>query len=195
MKSFFSNNRIVVMQTFVFVLVLLLNSQQLYARTIFSAIAKHDDSVVVERYDYDAIKHFEVLNAGEVPYYKHLKESALAINAAIVDYRDKFARATTKFSGASGTYDVSLITLAEFDGECTYRFLVNGKVAGVFKNPPVPVEEDYKRQIVVFKGITINKNDVIAVESNSHTNLLIPEGEGTAWARGRWQRVFMTKSM
>lgn len=37
-------------------------------------------------------------------------------------------------------------------------------------------------------------NDEIAIESNSHTNGLIPEGDGTAWARGRWSELSIKPS-
>lgn len=146
-------------------------------------------NVLFESYFYEAIHHFTNINAGEVTYYKDKKRNALAINASVVTDRNKFAKATTIFSGKDGIYNVVLITLAEFDGECSYRFLINGTVKGTYQNLAVSQENDYQEQKVIFKGITINNGDEIAIESNSHTNGKIPEGTGTAWARGRWKSI------
>ncbi len=143
---------------------------------------------------YRAISDFGDVEAGDVPYYKDMPRAALAINAAIVSYRDKFARALTPFQGPGGTYDVTLTTLAEFDGESTYRVLVNGRVIGTVQNTPVPVAEDYKPLRTVFRSVKLSPNDVIGVESNSHTNGLIPEGDGTAWARGRWSEISFVRT-
>ncbi len=157
--------------------------------------ATYDDGSAVERYEYQGITDFTNINAGAVTYYKDNARKALAIDASVVADRDKFARATADFTGKSAKYDVTLTTLAEFDGECTYRFLVNGVVVGTYQNTRVSQADDYQLQNVVFKAITINTNDIIAVESNTHTNLLISEGEGTAWARGRWKSISMSPAV
>lgn len=154
-----------------------------------------DDGGIAERYIYDAINHFTNINAGEVNYYKDAVRSALAIDASVVIDRDKFAKATTAFNGKNDTYNVTLTTLAEFDGECSYRFLVNDVVVGTFTNTAVNQENDYQEQEVIFEGVKIHKDDIIAVESNSHTNGIIPEGTGTAWARGRWKSVAMAPTV
>lgn len=81
-----------------------------------------EKAIIKNKIILDALTHFSNISAGEVSYYKDAKNNALAINAGNVANRGKFATATTIFNGTSGIYDVTLTTLAEFDGECTYRF-------------------------------------------------------------------------
>jgi hypothetical protein len=170
-------------------------NDQTAAKAITTESSSFDDGVVVERYIYEAVNHFPEINAGVVPYYKDGTRNALAINASITADRDKFARATTTFTGKDGTYDIKLTTLAETDGECTFRILVNGVVVGTFQNPRITFANEYQLQNSVYKSIVLKKNDVISVESNTHTNGLIPEAGGTAWARGRWRSVSMTPTL
>jgi hypothetical protein len=154
---------------------------------IFTGTAKTNP--VTGSYYFSAILDFEDITSGVVPYYKDTVRKALAINAARKWKRDEFASATTTFYGNENTYDIQLTTLAEFDGECTYRVLVNDKVIGTFINTSVHVDDDYKPINAVFRNIKLSANDKITVESNTHTNRLIPEGDGTAWARGRWKEL------
>jgi hypothetical protein len=149
---------------------------------------------VTGSYTFSAIDDFENIICGTVPYYKDEARKALAINAAIESYRGEFARAETTFFGNRNMYDVRLTTLAEFDGECTYRVLVNGRAAGAFINISVHEDDDYKPVEAVFRNIKLSANDILAVESNSHSNGLIPEGDGTAWARGRWSQLELIPS-
>ena len=137
--------------------------------------------------EYRALTDFDELGDGTVPYYKDNPRDALAINAANPDHREVFARATTTFEGSSGEYDVTITALGELDGECEYRFLVNGQVVGTAVNNSVST--DYAIQQHVFSNINIPANAEIAVESNSVTNGLIPEGDITAYARGRWRTL------
>ena len=143
-------------------------------------------------FDYEALTDFEDLDSGVVPYYKHTQRDALAINASDPDYRNVFARATTTFDGEAGNYDVTISALGEIDGECEYRFLVNGVVVGTAVNSRVT--EDYDIQQHTFTGINIPAGAEIAVESNAVTNGLIPEGVGTAFARGRWSALSITSA-
>ena len=170
-------------------------NDQTAAKAITTESSSFDDGQVVERYIYEAVNHFPEINAGIVPYYKDGTRNALAINASVVADRDKFARATTTFTGKDGTYDIKLTTLSETDGECTFRVLVNGVVVGTFQNPRVTLANEYQLQNSVYKAIVLKKNDVISVESNTHTNGLIPESGGTAWARGRWRSISMTPTL
>lgn len=145
-------------------------------------------------YVYDARADFPNRNAGEVPYYADNNNGALAIDASNVNYRDKFARATRTFDGTSGTYDVVLTTMTEEDGESTYRLLVNGVVVHSFVNPFVGEGSplDLQPHTHTWSGIAVSNGDTIAIESNTATNGEIPEGTGTAWARGRWQKIEFT---
>ena len=141
---------------------------------------------------YQATTDFPTITEGTVPYYKDNTRGALAIDASVVANRDKFARAQRTFGGATGSYDVTITSLKELDGECVYRFLVNGVVVGSAQNATTTT--DYEPQLHVFRNITIPANATIAVESNTHTNGAIPEAGGTAWARGRWTQIQFSTS-
>ncbi len=134
---------------------------------------------------FEATTAFPLTDAGEVPYYSEAPgRDSLAINAAIEDYRDKFARATMVFEGPSGYFDITLTTLAELDGEAPYRVLINDVLVGSATNPEVTV--DYTSVRHTFENVVVPEGAIIAVESLANTNGKIPEGDGTAFARGRW---------
>ncbi len=133
-----------------------------------------------------AIEDFSNITSGDVPYYIDNARKALAIDASKTENRGVFARAITTFYGTAGSYDLSLTTMAEFDGESTYKVWVNDKEIGTYQNERVTKEEDYKRLQAIFTSVKLAANDKIIVESNAHTNGLIPENDETAWARGRW---------
>ncbi|QBG48785.1 DUF5060 domain-containing protein [Verrucomicrobia bacterium S94] len=135
-------------------------------------------------YSYDATTDFTNLSSGEVPYYVHGAENALAINAANASYRGKFAKAQLTFNGTAGTYDIAITALRELDGECSYRLSVNGVLIGERQNGTTAT--DYNPQDHVFKNVTVPAGALIEVESNTHSNGQIPENDGFAWARGRW---------
>lgn len=139
--------------------------------------------------DLQAISDFTNLNSGEVPYYLDIAgdRNALAINAADPSHRNKFARAEHEYIGADGLYDITINALGEIDGDGTYRLLINGVVQGVSVNAPVNV--DYTVIKHRFQGIALIARDIIAVESNAVSNDTIPEGDGFAFARGRWRSV------
>jgi len=141
---------------------------------------------------YIARTDFPTINTGEVPYYSDSANNALAIDASIESYRGKFARAVRTFTGSSGVYDVTITTLTELDGECTYRLLINGIVRGTYTNPATST--DYALSTNTWFGIVINNAETIAVESNTDSNGLIPEGGGFAWARGRWRQIALLSS-
>ena len=135
-------------------------------------------------FTYEAITDFTDIDAGEVPYYRHIGVNALAINAAIEDFRDKFARATLEFEEDAGQYDVTITSLGETDGDGEFRFLVNGEVVGTSVNEPTDV--DFSEQLHTFENISIPQGALIGVESIAVSNGLIPEGDAYAYARGRW---------
>lgn len=140
----------------------------------------HADTFVFE-----ATRDFPVIDAGEIPYYSESPgRASLAINAAIEDYRNKFARATLRYEGESDFYDITLTGLAELDGEAQYRVLVNDVLVGTATNPEV--ETDYTPIRHTFEDIVVPNGATVAVESLANTNGKIPEGDGTAYARGRW---------
>ncbi|WP_271781866.1 Ig-like domain-containing protein [Aquimarina algiphila] len=119
---------------------------------------------------------------GFAPGYVDTVRNALAIDAS--QYKDQFAAATTSFSGEAGTYDVVINTLTELDGESTYRIFIDEVLIGTFQNPTTTT--DYAPASQTFTGITVANEAVLRVEFNSNTNGNIPEGNGTAFSRGRW---------
>jgi len=136
---------------------------------------------------FDATTDFPTINAGAAPFYVDNTRNALAINAANTSFRDVFARAEMTFPGAAGNYDVTIITIGEEDGESTYRFLVNGAVVGTVTNTPTSAA--FEDQTHVFANVNIPAGATIGVEANAVTNGLIPEGDGTAYSRGRWKQL------
>jgi hypothetical protein len=130
---------------------------------------------------------FTNLNVSSVSYEVETAHDALMINAAETTYRDAFATASTPFAGRAGTYDITLTTLLETDGESPYEVLVNGVVVGSVTNSTTST--DYALENHVFSEITIPSGATISVRSKAVTNGLIPEGDGTAYSRGRWRQI------
>ena len=140
----------------------------------------------------DATSDFPTIDAGQAPYYVDSARDALAINAGNLNNRDKFARATTGFNGTTGTYDITITSLGETDGECSFRLLVNGSVIGTRQNTRVTT--DYGPQYHTFTNVSVPTGATLAVESNAVSNGLIPEGDGFAYARGRWTTLTLSPS-
>jgi len=152
---------------------------------LFSVPNAFADTIVLK-----AIDDFPERFAGDAPFYAEPARDALAINAVEPTFRNVFAKATTTFSGPSGEYDVALIGLAELDGEALYRFSVNDDVLGSAQNSETSV--DYMPMDHRFESITLSPGDVLSVESVANSNDLIPEGNGYAFARGRWTELRLT---
>jgi len=134
-----------------------------------------------------AIEDFPSIDEGEVPYYLEPARDALAINASVELFRDKFARATADFNGIGGTYDVTLNTLGEEDGDGEYRVIVNNVVVGTVINDPTTAA--FEAQSHTLTDIFVPPGATLSVESNAVSNGLIPEGDGFAFARGRWRSL------
>ncbi|MEQ8683312.1 MAG: DUF1593 domain-containing protein, partial [Cyclobacteriaceae bacterium] len=118
---------------------------------------------------------------------------ALAINAAEESNRGKEAAAQHTFTGEKGNYMVTLYSMMETDGECEYTVSVNGKVVLKAKNPTT--KTDYAIHVTQAKSsVNLQPGDVIQVTSNALTNGLIPEGNTTAYARGRWTELVFAKT-
>ena len=131
-----------------------------------------------------AIEDFPVIDAGEVPYYRETARDALAIDAANVAFRDRPARATAPHPGPGGTFDLVLTTLAEVDGETTYRVLVDGVRVAEATNPRVP--DEFAVRTFEFDDVEIPDGATLGVESAAVSNELVPENGEFAFARGRW---------
>ena len=137
-----------------------------------------------------AISDFKPLNNQAVVYYPHHGRQALAINAGRTDYRNKFASASYKINKDQvGTYQLTLVTLAEIDGESNYQVKLNGKIIGEFVNPETDI--DYKKVYFELKNVKLKEGDVLTVSSMAVTNGKIPENDETAYARGRWTSVLL----
>ncbi|MHC4699525.1 MAG: putative collagen-binding domain-containing protein, partial [Planctomycetota bacterium] len=129
-----------------------------------------------------AIRDFKIVTGdGFVPAYKDDGHDALAINPG--EYKDKFAAAETKFTGDSGVYNITLTTMAETDGESTYKLLIDGKLVGQFTNPKTTV--DYKPTPKTWKNVSVAKGATLRVEFNTATNSTATSGR-IPYARGRW---------
>ena len=124
---------------------------------------------------------------GRIPFYKDRARGAFAIAANLKDHRKGFAIARSTFEGKAGHYSLQLIALRELDGECEYRIHVNDQPIASFTNATTHI--DYLPQRHQTGVIALKPGDSITVEANAHTNGKIPEGDETAWARGRWQRL------
>ena len=169
-------------------LIILLTLSTLFASFSVSAHSHAEKAPII----YKAVKDFPKTGGGEVPYTVPNKDAwrqVLSINAGVPAYRDKFARAEKVYDGETGTFDLTIVTLTEFDGECVYRLLVDGEVVATFTNPRVDKEGDFKECRHTWKGIELKSGAKLAVESNTASNDLIPEGDGFAWARGRWTQL------
>ncbi len=133
---------------------------------------------------------FTHTDSGDVPYYFDRNRGALAINAAVEGHREKYARASIVFKEKPGSYTITLHAMRETDGECTYRLIVDGELIGTATNGET--DTDYEIQLHQFENVKLVSGSKITVESNAVTNGKIPEGEGTAYARGRWAAVSLS---
>ncbi|MFK8077346.1 MAG: hypothetical protein AB8B84_12220 [Granulosicoccus sp.] len=150
-------------------------------------------STLADSRTYQATTDFPVIDAGEAPYYSEVPDRpSLAINAAIEAYRDVFARAEVVYDGGEGVHDLTLVGLAELDGEAQYRIYVNDVLVGEATNPEVSLDYTVVRHS--FENVNIPNGATIAVESLANTNGKIPEGNGTAFARGRWTALELLES-
>ncbi len=129
---------------------------------------------------------------GDTQYYKDKRNKALAIKANIVAQRKGFAKAGAVFMGEEGLYMVTLQSMAEQDGESTYNLYKNKTLIRSLSNPQVT--EPFKHVTLNFGTLYLKKGEKIYISSNAHTNGIIPEGEGTAWSRGRWNSILFTKT-
>lgn len=122
---------------------------------------------------------------GQALSYPDTERKALAIDAA--KWGAVEASATRIFDGASGTYDIGLITMTEIDGESTYQLFIDGQLVGRYQNPET--EHEFAVTSTQFNAIDVPHGATLEMRFNSHTNGKIPENGGTAFARGRWRSL------
>lgn len=153
---------------------------QIPAAAVAAEEAPNSPYQLIATHDFEA-----VAGVGFVPFYKDVARKAGAINAA--QHKDKFAAAKAAFAGESGTYDITLTTLTETDGESTYRLVVGGKAVGTYTNPAT--QNDYQPAGHTWRNVAVKKGDVVQVEFNTASNNKQPEGSGFAYSRGRWTQL------
>ncbi|REE01183.1 hypothetical protein [Marinoscillum furvescens] len=124
------------------------------------------------------------------PTYFDKGRQAIAVNS--IKYPDQYAAVSFSFDQATGVYDIYLTSLLESDGESTYQILIDGKLVGEYQNPEST--EDYKPFENVFKEVSLQKGATVSVACIAHTNGKVPEGSGTAYARGRWTSIRFCKN-
>ena len=137
-----------------------------------------------------ALKDFKVDTTSAAVYYKERKRGTLAIRANKKNQRNKLALAKTKFQGETGYYHAVLHTLAENDGESTYKIYTNKSELKTVKNPAVA--DGFKDTKLSLGVVFFKKNGILKIGSKAATNGKIPEHEGTAWSRGRWRSLTLT---
>ncbi|WP_246036966.1 hypothetical protein [Thalassotalea litorea] len=128
----------------------------------------------------------------QIPFYHHKKEHALAINAVQQTFRNQFAYAEYQVQAKeAGQYTLTLVTLSEIDGESKYQVMINDKIVGQFQNPETAI--DYQEAYFHIDKVTLLKDDIIKVAAMAVTNGKIPENGGTAFARGRWRALVLSR--
>ena len=136
-------------------------------------------------YVLSATSDFKPVDTGEGgKTYIDKNRRAIAVNAANESLRTVFSSVETAFKGKAGTYDVEIKTLTKTDGESPYRFFLNGTRVGNYKNPATVI--DYSPSYHVWESVALRPGDRLRIDCKPHTNGRIPEGDGTAWSRGRW---------
>ncbi|QVY64088.1 DUF5060 domain-containing protein [Polaribacter sp. Q13] len=138
----------------------------------------------------NAIQDFDLLEKDGLSYYKDFPNNVLAINASEENNRNKFATAIAKFKGVTGVYNFTFVTTAENDGESEYVIKINGTTLDTIKN--ARVSESFKSIRHQVNAVFLHVNDIIEITSKAVTNGLIPEGNETAWSRGRWNSITFT---
>lgn len=122
-------------------------------------------------------------------FYDDAKTDALAIDAANLAFRTKFAKASYRLTETfTGSFQLGLVSLSEFDGESRYKLYLNDELVGDFTNPSTSLDF-HEVYFETAKPVTLTKGDILTVEAIAASNGLIPEDGGYAWSRGRWRAV------
>ncbi len=151
-----------------------------------NALTPHAASLVPNPLELFSFNDFRISSGSDfAPAYIDHNNRAMAIDAA--KYQGRFAAGETNFPGPSGTYDVVITTMAETDGESTYKLFIDGNEAGEFQNPQT--SDDYVKIMHRWKNVKIRNGSLVRVAFNSHSNGKIPEGNGYAFSRGRWRSL------
>jgi hypothetical protein len=134
-----------------------------------------------------AREFIEIDLSGFLPFYQDKKRDCLAIDAA--KHKSGVAAAQFRFNGKAGRYRLTLTALTEIDGESTYRIFIDGRLVAETQNPPVDEARDNVAHDHDFPPVEVASGSLIQVQANPHSNGKIPEGDGFAFARGRWRAL------
>lgn len=122
-------------------------------------------------------------------HYAHTNRNALAVNSN--QFPGEFARSYVDFTGVANTYNVTLSTLAENDGESTYILYIDGIEKGRQTNPTTNnIYSD--TTLTLAQDLAIPLGAEISIESNATTNGLILEEGVPLYARGRFIGISLT---
>ncbi|WP_203257757.1 DUF5060 domain-containing protein [Hyunsoonleella ulvae] len=139
----------------------------------------------------NALTDFQIVE-DKVTYYKDKKNNALAIKASKEDQRQGFASAKIVFTGSTGMYNIILDAMAEQDGESSYAVMLNNIKVKTIQNPQV--SESFKKVQLNLGVLYLSKGDTLTISSNANSNGKLPEKEGTAWSRGRWNSISLSQN-
>lgn len=125
---------------------------------------------------------------GFSPAYYDKDRNAIAINT-VEHPTDEWAAATKIFEKETGIYTIKFTSLLETDGESSYIVKIDGQKVMEFTNPRIYGKgiPEYEPHEVSVKDISIKNGSVIQVEFLPHSNNMVEEGEGFAFARARWK--------
>ena len=84
---------------------------------------------------------------------------------------------------------MGLVGCLQTDGECQYKVTVNGNDVLNYTNPRIFNTEipDYTKNVVNIGEVDLKDGDEIRVYFKPNSNKLIPENDGFAFARARWE--------
>ncbi|WP_017445553.1 hypothetical protein [Gayadomonas joobiniege] len=135
---------------------------------------------------------FNIQNGTDKQFYFDKYRKALAINAGNPKLRDVYISAskTLDKSFPTGHYRIHLSTITEVDGESSYRFYKNNELLATVFNPPTKLE--FEKVHHDLGRFNLAPGDIVKVSANAVTNGKIPEGDITAYARGRWVSLTLT---
>lgn len=134
-----------------------------------------------------AIEDFAI--PSDIGLYKDDVRQALAIDAANPQFRNIMLGASRSVDWVKTptAYDVEIQYMSEKDGESRYELWVNDVL--VKSTQAVETDLEFEAHITLWRNVTLAQHDILTVKSNAVTNGKIPEGDGTAYSRGRWIKL------
>ena len=145
---------------------------------------------IAEAKSLEAIADFKFTEESGI--YIDEARGALAIDATKTSFRDVFIGASHSVAWltAPQSYEAHLTVLSETDGESAYQLWVNDTKISEVKAPKSTI--DYAPSKLFIGTISLAPEDMITVKMTAVTNGKIPEGDGTAFSRGRWTLLDLT---